>query len=160
MENIYRLRDDGITAQEASVLGTKEVIMPVFTATMTKIAVFLPIVFVEGIAATLFKEFSYTISFALICSLLVALTVVPMLCSKLMNTKDMGTHIKIRKHNYELKLLPLFERGLHYVTEEYLKFLEVFPASQKKDRYLVIGHSGFFFRTGCFCWRRIDAKKR
>ena len=132
MENIFRRRDEGITALEASVLGTKEVIMPVFTATMTKIAVFLPIVFVEGIAATLFKEFSYTISFALICSLLVALTVVPMLCSKLMNTKDMGTHIKIRKHSYELKVLPLFERGMHYVTEEYLIFLKYSLHHRKK----------------------------
>ncbi|MEL7655092.1 MAG: efflux RND transporter permease subunit, partial [Bacillota bacterium] len=132
MENIYRRRDEGITALDASILGTKEVTMPVFTATMTKIAVFLPIVFVQGIAATIFKDFSYTIGFALLCSLLVALTVVPMLCSKLMNTKDMGTHIKIRNKNYELKLLPLFERGLHYITEEYLKFLKYSLHHRKK----------------------------
>ena len=124
MENIYRRRDEGIGALEASIVGTKEVTMPVFAATMTKIAVFLPIVFVEGIAATIFKEFSYTIGFALLCSLLVALTVVPMLCSRLLNTKDMGTHLKIRKFKYELKLLPLFERGLRNLTEEYVKFLK------------------------------------
>ncbi|MDD3169346.1 MAG: efflux RND transporter permease subunit [Eubacteriales bacterium] len=132
MENIYRRRDEGTGALDASILGTKEVTMPVFTATMTKIAVFLPIVFVQGIAATIFKEFSYTIGFALLCSLLVALTVVPMLCSRLLNTKDMGTHIKVGKHNYELKVLPLFERGLHYVTEEYLKFLKYSLHHRKK----------------------------
>lgn len=132
MENIYRRRDEGITALDASLLGTKEVTMPVFTATMTKIAVFLPIVFVNGIAATIFKEFSYTIGFALLCSLLVALTVVPMLCSRLMNTKDMGTHIKVKNRSYELKFLPLFERGLHYVTEEYLKFLKYSLHHRKK----------------------------
>lgn len=132
MENIYRRRDEGISALEASIVGTREVTMPVFAATMTKIAVFLPIVFVEGLAATLFKEFSYTIGFALLCSLLVALTVVPMLCSKLLNTKDLGTHIKFRKHSYELKFLPLFERGLHYITEEYLKFLKYSLHHRKK----------------------------
>ena len=132
MENIYRRRDEGVSALDASIMGTKEVTMPVFAATMTKIAVFLPIVFVQGMAATIFKEFSYTIGFALLCSLLVALTVVPMLCSRLLNTKDMGTHIKIKNFKYEMKFLPLFERGLNYVTEEYLKFLKYSLHHRKK----------------------------
>lgn len=123
MENIYRIRDQGVGALEASMTGTKEVTMPVFAATMTKIAVFLPIVFVQGIAATIFKDFCYTIAFALVCSLLVALTVVPMLCSRLGNFKDMGTHVKVMGHKYDFKLLPLFERGLNYTTAKYLEFL-------------------------------------
>jgi HAE1 family hydrophobic/amphiphilic exporter-1 len=90
MENIFRHRNEGRKAAEASIIGTREVTLPVFTATMTKIAVFLPIVFVQGIAATVFKEFSFTISFALICSLLVALTVIPMLCSRLLKIGDIG----------------------------------------------------------------------
>jgi HAE1 family hydrophobic/amphiphilic exporter-1 len=90
MENIFRHRSEGRNAADASIIGTREVTLPVFTATMTKIAVFLPIVFVEGIAATIFKEFSFTISFALICSLIVALTVIPMLCSKLLKIGDIG----------------------------------------------------------------------
>jgi len=84
MENIFRRRGEGLSPWDASVLGAKEVTMPVIAATATKIAVFLPIVFVQSIAATIFKEFSFTISFALICSLVVALTVIPMLCSKLL----------------------------------------------------------------------------
>ena len=132
MENIYRRRDEGITALEASVVGTKEVTMPVFAATMTKIAVFLPIVFVQGIAATIFKEFSYTIGFALLCSLLVALTVVPMLCSRLLNTKDLGTHVKVFGRRYELRFLSLFERGMSYTTKEYLKFLKYALHHRKK----------------------------
>lgn len=132
MENIYRRRDGGMSAMDASILGTKEVTMPVFTATMTKIAVFLPIVFVSGIAATLFKEFSYTISFALLCSLLVSLTVVPMLCSRLLNIKDMGTHIKIKGHAYEFKLLPLFEKGLAYVTNTYIQVIKYALTHRKK----------------------------
>jgi HAE1 family hydrophobic/amphiphilic exporter-1 len=124
MENIYRRRDEGISALDASVMGTREVVMPVFAATMTKIAVFLPIVFVEGMAATMFKDFSFTIAFSLLCSLVVSLSVVPMLCSRLANTKDLGTHIKIGGRNVEFKFLNGFERGLHALTEGYLKFLK------------------------------------
>jgi HAE1 family hydrophobic/amphiphilic exporter-1 len=132
MENIYRRRDEGIVALDASIAGTKEVTMPVIAATLTKIAVFLPIVFVEGIAATMFKEFSYTISFALLCSLLIALTVVPMLCSRLMNTKDMGTHVKLGRRKYELKFMNGFSNGMGYLTEEYLKFLKYSLHHRKK----------------------------
>lgn len=132
MENIFRRRDEGINALEASIAGTKEVTMPVVAATLTKIAVFLPIVFVEGIAATMFKEFSFTISFALLCSLLVALTVVPMLCSRLMNTKDMGTHVRIGRRRYEMKFMNGFTRGMTYLTEEYLKLLKYSLHHRKK----------------------------
>lgn len=132
MENIYRRRDEGIGALQASIVGTKEVTMPVFAATMTKVAVFLPIIFVEGIAATITREFSLTISFALLCSLVIALTVVPMLCSRLLNIKDMGTHIRMGKINYELKFLPMFNKGIKYLTEEYLKFLKYSLHHRKK----------------------------
>lgn len=138
MENIYRRRDEGIGAQEASLEGTKEVTMPVLAATLTKIAVFLPIVFVEGIAATMFKEFSYTISFALLCSLLVALTVVPMLCSRLVNTKDMGTHVRVRNRRFELRFLNGFTKGMQALTEEYLKFLKYSLHHRKKIMILAL----------------------
>jgi HAE1 family hydrophobic/amphiphilic exporter-1 len=90
MENVFRRRAGGLSARDSAVQGTGEVTMPVFAATMTKIAVFLPIVFVEGIAATIFKEFSFTISFALACSLLVSLTVIPMMCSRMIRIGDLS----------------------------------------------------------------------
>jgi HAE1 family hydrophobic/amphiphilic exporter-1 len=90
MENVFRRRAGGLSPRESAIRGASEVTMPVFAATMTKIAVFLPIVFVEGIAATIFKEFSFTISFALACSLIVALTVIPMLCSRLIKIGDIS----------------------------------------------------------------------
>lgn len=139
MENIYRKRDEGLPALEASLVGTKEVTMAVFASTMTKIAVFLPIVFVEGIAATLFKDFSFTIAFSLLCSLVVALSVVPMLCSRLANTKDLGTHIKIGKHRLEFRFLNQFERGLHALTERYLHLLKYSLHHRKKIVLLALG---------------------
>ncbi len=138
MENIYRRRDEGIVAMDASIIGTGEVTMPVVAATLTKIAVFLPIVFVEGIAATMFKEFSYTISFALLCSLLIALTVVPMLCSRLMNTKDMGTHLRVGRRRYEMRFMNGFTKGMAYLTEEYLKFLKYSLHHRKKIMILAV----------------------
>lgn len=132
MENIYRRREEGMVPLEASILGAQEVSMPVFAATMTKIAVFLPIVFVEGVAATIFKEFSYTISFALIGSLLVALTVVPMLCSRLLNTKDLGDHITVKGRTYKLRILPLFEKSINYITEHYLHIIRYALSHRKK----------------------------
>ncbi|MDR0424426.1 MAG: efflux RND transporter permease subunit [Clostridiales Family XIII bacterium] len=124
MENIFRrrsLKDDTI---DAAIVGTREVTMPVFAATMTKIAVFLPIVFVEGIAATIFKEFSYTISFALICSLVVALTVVPMLCSRLLRGGDISDKFLLGRRAVRIPILPEFEKAIKALTEGYAHFLQ------------------------------------
>ncbi|MDR1571401.1 MAG: efflux RND transporter permease subunit [Clostridiales Family XIII bacterium] len=123
MENIYRKRGLGVDAETASLDGTREVTMPVFAATMTKIAVFLPIVFVEGMAATIFKEFSYTIGFSLICSLIVALTVVPMLCSRLLNIENIRDTFVMGRRTLRVPLLPAFEKGVRALTEKYVVLL-------------------------------------
>jgi len=89
LENIYRHRSLGMDRITASVDGTNEVSMAVTASTLTTIAVFLPIVFTGGLAATLFKDFALTIVMALVSSLLVALTLVPMMSSKLIAVKNM-----------------------------------------------------------------------
>jgi len=78
LENIYRNRSLGMDRITASVDGTNEVSMAVTASTLTTIAVFLPIVFTGGLAAILFKEFALTITIALLSSLVIALTLVPM----------------------------------------------------------------------------------
>jgi HAE1 family hydrophobic/amphiphilic exporter-1 len=82
LENIHRHREAGRSMREAAVAGTKEVAMPVIAATLTTVAVFFPIVFVEGVTAQLFKDLGITVSFALLASLVVSLTVTPMLSVK------------------------------------------------------------------------------
>jgi len=84
LENIFRYREEGHSRVEAAINGADEVATAVMASTLTSIAVFLPIVYVEGMAAQLFKELALTVSFALGASLLVALTLVPMLSSKLL----------------------------------------------------------------------------
>lgn len=88
-ENIYRHRLLGLTPREAAVKGASEVGSAVLAATLTIIAVFLPIVFTEGMASILFKPLAITVSFAIFCSLIVALTIIPLLSSRMLTDKAM-----------------------------------------------------------------------
>ncbi|MEM7708218.1 MAG: efflux RND transporter permease subunit [Pseudomonadota bacterium] len=81
LENISRHRRRGVSVLDASVNGTQEVSGAVFASTLTTVAVFLPLIFVEGIAGQLFKDQALTVTFALLVSLAVAMTVIPMLSS-------------------------------------------------------------------------------
>ncbi len=83
LENIYRHFTSGMPILKAAEVGAQEVASAITASTTTTIAVFLPVVFVQGIAGQLLKEFGLTISYSLIASLAVALTVIPMLASKL-----------------------------------------------------------------------------
>lgn len=82
LENIYRYRNEGHSRVEAAMLGTQEVGSAVVASTLTTVVVFLPIVFTGGIAAEIFKQMALAVTFSLIASLLVALTLIPMLSSK------------------------------------------------------------------------------
>jgi HAE1 family hydrophobic/amphiphilic exporter-1 len=81
LENIVRKREQGESILEAAQNGTSEVGSAVVAATLTTIAVFFPMVFISGIAGQLFKDQALTVTFALIFSLIVALTLIPMLAS-------------------------------------------------------------------------------
>jgi len=82
LENIYRFRQDGYSRVESAVKGSSEVSVALIASTLTTLAVFLPIVFVQGLTSTIFKQLAMTVSFSLAASLVVAVTLVPMLSSK------------------------------------------------------------------------------
>ncbi|RRQ21298.1 efflux RND transporter permease subunit [Thiohalobacter thiocyanaticus] len=85
LENIFRRRQEhGDDNETAAVLGTGEVASAVTAGTVTTLVIFLPLVFMQGVSGALFKELAYVIMFALFCALLVALSLVPMLASKLL----------------------------------------------------------------------------
>ena len=86
LEAVDRYRKPGTRLKDAVYAGTSEVSMPVIASTLTTVAVFLPLVFVEGIAGQLFRDQALTITFSLLASLAVALTVIPMLLSAQFNT--------------------------------------------------------------------------
>lgn len=88
LENIYRHRQNGYSLYDAARLGSAEVGNAVMASTFTTIAVFFPILFVEGLSSVLFKQMALTVSFAIFSSLLVALTIVPMLASKALTIEE------------------------------------------------------------------------
>ena len=93
LENVYRHREGGKAPLDAAVEGSREVSMAISASTLTTVAVFVPVLFVGGIAAQTFKQLAYVVSFALLCSLAVALLVVPGLCAKLASSRGPGAQI-------------------------------------------------------------------
>jgi hydrophobic/amphiphilic exporter-1 (mainly G- bacteria), HAE1 family len=83
LENIFRLREEGHAPKAAAIQGSQEVRSAVIASTITTLAVFLPLVFIEGMSGVVFRQLAYVVGFALACSLTVALTLVPMLSSRL-----------------------------------------------------------------------------
>lgn len=89
IENIYRMRNLGYSAREAAIEGAGEVAGAIMASTLTTVCVFLPIVFTEGITRQLFVDMGLTIAYSLLASLVIALTVVPAMSSKvLIKTKE------------------------------------------------------------------------
>ncbi|MFT4901949.1 MAG: HAE1 family hydrophobic/amphiphilic exporter-1, partial [Lentimonas sp.] len=89
LENIFRRRDElqEAPAQAASE-GAQEVAPAILASTITTLVIFLPVVFVQGVSSLLFRELAYVIVFSLICSLLISLSLVPMLASRLIQPKS------------------------------------------------------------------------
>ena len=87
IENIHRLRSKGASAIQAAVAGAGQVAGAVTASTLTTVCVFLPIVFVEGITRQLFTDLALTMSYALLASLIVSLTLVPAMASGMLRKK-------------------------------------------------------------------------
>lgn len=89
IENIYRMRnEEGASAREAAIEGARQVGGAIMASTLTTVCVFLPIVFTEGITRQLFVDMGLTIGYSLLASLLVALTIVPMMSAGLLKKAD------------------------------------------------------------------------
>ena len=82
LENIHRHREQGLPPPQAAVAGTREVAAAITASTLTTLVVFVPLIFVRGMAGVMFTQLAYVVSFALLCSLAVALTLVPMLSAR------------------------------------------------------------------------------
>ncbi|TNE70549.1 efflux RND transporter permease subunit [bacterium] len=95
LENIFRFKEDGYNGKTSAINGAQEVAVPVMVSTLTTLVVFLPILFVPGIAGFLFRDLALTISFALIVSTLVALTLIPLMSSKFLNDDSVKKKSKL-----------------------------------------------------------------
>ncbi len=105
LENIFRFREDGKDGKTSATAGAQEVATPVIVSTLTTLVVFLPILFVPGIAGLLFRDMALTISFAMIVSVLVAITLIPVLSSRLFEAELITADKKDPAKNLLYKLL-------------------------------------------------------
>ena len=97
LENIYRHREMGKSKSEAAYSGTTEVGMAIIASTLTTVSVFLPVLFVPNITGELFRDMVLTITFSLMVSLVVALTLVPMLSSRFLLTNEEDKKLRFKK---------------------------------------------------------------
>ncbi len=126
LENIYRLREQGQAPLEAAVNGSEEVTAAVVASALTTVAVFLPLIFVRGMAGVMFRQLAYVIAFSLLCSLAVALTLVPMLAGRLLHPTSLAAE------NGETVVHKLFRlSGL---------FFQQMESSYKGLLHLALGH--------------------
>ncbi|MGA1864080.1 MAG: efflux RND transporter permease subunit [bacterium] len=89
LENIFRLRQEGVGPYKAAIEGSEEVTAAIISSTLTTLAVFLPTIFIRGMSGVMFKQMAYVVSFSLLCSLVVALTLVPMLSAKILHPEEL-----------------------------------------------------------------------
>ncbi len=111
IENIYRLRSEGVRGYRAAIEGAREVGGAIFASTLTTVSVFLPIVFTEGITKQIFTDMGLTIAYSLLSSLLVALTVVPSLASTLLANK------KEKKHGIFKSITNIYAKMLRFAIK-------------------------------------------
>jgi hydrophobe/amphiphile efflux-1 (HAE1) family protein len=113
VENIYRHIEGGMTPFDAAIRGAHEIALPIIAMTITLAAVYAPIGFVSGVTGALFREFAFTLAGAVIVSGFIALTLSPMMCSKLLR-HDMGEHRfgRFVDRTFE-RLRKAYQRRLH-----------------------------------------------
>ncbi|ADH99001.1 efflux RND transporter permease subunit [Salisediminibacterium selenitireducens] len=120
IENIYRHLNMKKSPKQAALDGASEVATAITASTLTTVSVFLPVVFISGIVGNLFREFALTVAFSLLASLLVALTVVPMLAGKWLKTPTEDIEQKREKSRF----VQTFERSARWSLRH--RFMVIF----------------------------------
>ncbi len=133
LESIQRYRDKGIDLYNSSLQGTSEVAGAVTASTFTTVAVFFPIVFIKGIAGQLFKDMALTITFSLLTSLVVSLTLVPMLFSVFRRKKT-----KERFNNFLKKIFKPIDKVYNSFFNNYIKFQKFTFKRKKRVIFIVL----------------------
>lgn len=132
LENIFRTRREVPNAEEAATRGSKEVLLAVTASSLTTMVVFLPIALSKGLAGLLFKDFCITIVIALAASLIVSITVVPMLCSKLLTRGVNTEYIRLGNKRHKFKYAQKFNENIEKLTLWYEKVIKKALQNRKK----------------------------
>jgi len=124
LENIHRHIEEGMQPLEAALTGSKEIAFAVVSMALTLIAVYAPIGFVQGFTSELFKEFAFTLAGAVVISAFVALTLSPMMCSRLLLPRTQDT-----------RYIKLLDRSFEFLSDKYEHFLNF---ALLKRRYVAL----------------------
>ncbi len=115
IENVFRHREGGQTHAEAAITGTTEVAAPLVASTLTSVAVFVPLVFLGGMTGIMFKQLAYIVGFSQLFSLIIGLTLVPVLCSKYLRVRKPDA----ARHPWMARIVEVSGRALDALDEQY-----------------------------------------
>jgi HAE1 family hydrophobic/amphiphilic exporter-1 len=116
LENIYRHIEDGMAPMEAALKGAGEIGFTIISISVSLVAVFIPLLLMGGIVGRLFREFAVTVTLTIFVSVLISLTLTPMLCSRFLKNEHAARHGR---------LYQLFERGFDAMLEGYKRGLNL-----------------------------------
>jgi multidrug efflux pump len=131
LENIYTKIEAGEPPMEAALKGAKEIFFAVLSTTVALAAVFLPVIFLQGLTGRLFREFGIVVSFAVIISSFVALSLAPMLSSRILKRRE--------KHNMFYNFTEPF---FNWLNKEYGSMLEGFMKERWLAFVIILNASG------------------
>ncbi|MCI0512290.1 efflux RND transporter permease subunit [candidate division KSB1 bacterium] len=120
LENIYRHREEGKSPIQSSMDGTSEVWAAIVASTLTTVVVFFPVVFIRGISGILFQQLAYVVGFSLLCSLVVALTLIPMLASRFLHYRPAEHY---QGENWLQRIYTFSEQNFRKVEQRYAVLL-------------------------------------
>ena len=148
MENISRLREDGMPPMKAAFQGSREIGFTIFSISMSLIAVFIPILLMAGIVGRLFREFAITLSTAILVSMLISLTTTPMMCAYLLKDEtkiEHGRAYRINREGICVDALARYSRSLRWVLKHPWPIFDILLLTIALNFYLiVIIPKGFF----------------
>ncbi|WP_042646379.1 efflux RND transporter permease subunit [Legionella pneumophila] len=117
VENVHRHLEEGKTPFESAIIGAREIATPVIAMTITLAAVYAPIGFMSGLTGALFKEFAFTLASAVIISGIIALTLSPMMCSKILSEEATSGKFAIFLDEFFNKLKRVYQNALHSILD-------------------------------------------
>jgi len=133
LENTYRhISEEKLDRQNGAIIGASEVGMAIIASTLTTIAVFLPMIFISGMAGIMFKQIAMVVTFSLICSLLVSLTLVPVLSSKYLKFYESADNYK---NSLIRRLFSQSEKIFMKIDEHYSSLLKW---SLNHKKYMIV----------------------
>lgn len=117
VENIHRHIEDGLAPFDAALIGAREIATPIIAMTITLAAVYAPIGFMQGLTGVLFKEFAFSLASAVIISGVIALTLSPMMCSKILATETNGQRFVRFLDTLFHRLKVRYKKALHSLLD-------------------------------------------